>query len=322
MRQTGLICLFVAMLAVTAQARHLQQQNFDLSKLDLSKLPALPALGLMPTGVQMPPLQDFLPPLDSINLPPLNEFLTSVGLPTWEEMNLPPLSEFMKPVFDPQQVELPSLADVVNQANATFVATLQEILKGVPLPEGVKLPELKLPPLPNVDLSKIQVPALDPTKLPKMPTLDQVITGLNALQHGDLATLAKAVNISLPQNLPPVNEIMTALAPLADAASKIPNMDLSKIDLSKLDVSSLLQAAQGLQKVPAVAEILKALPPLPDNVGAGLQQLPALLKALPPMPDNVQLDKVLPMAMQLMKMLPAGNKPTSRHLLAQQQQVQ
>lgn len=55
-------------------------------------------------GVELPPLQDFLPPLDSINLPPLNEFLQSVGLPTWEEMNLPPLSEFMKPVFDPQEV--------------------------------------------------------------------------------------------------------------------------------------------------------------------------------------------------------------------------
>jgi hypothetical protein len=54
--------------------------------------------------VELPPLQDFLPPLDSINLPPLNEFLQSVGLPTWEEMNLPPLSEFMKPVFDPQEV--------------------------------------------------------------------------------------------------------------------------------------------------------------------------------------------------------------------------
>jgi hypothetical protein len=45
---------------------------------------------------------------------------------------------------------MPSLADVVKQANETFVATLQDILKGVPLPPGVKMPELKLPPLPNV----------------------------------------------------------------------------------------------------------------------------------------------------------------------------
>jgi hypothetical protein len=48
------------------------------------------------------------------------------------------------------QVKMPSLADVVKQANETFVATLQDILKGVPLPPGVKMPELKLPPLPNV----------------------------------------------------------------------------------------------------------------------------------------------------------------------------
>jgi hypothetical protein len=85
--------------------RTLQQAGgLDLSKLDLSSLPSLPALGLMPGGIDLPPLAEFLPPLDAINLPPLNEFLTSVGLPTWEEMNLPPLSEFMKPVFDPQAV--------------------------------------------------------------------------------------------------------------------------------------------------------------------------------------------------------------------------
>ncbi|KAF6260313.1 hypothetical protein COO60DRAFT_909405 [Scenedesmus sp. NREL 46B-D3] len=56
----------------SAQARSLQQTRpaFDISKLDLSKLPNLPALGLLPQGVELPPLQDFLPPLDSINLPP------------------------------------------------------------------------------------------------------------------------------------------------------------------------------------------------------------------------------------------------------------
>jgi hypothetical protein len=74
-------------------------------------LPVLPSSGekivVFLQGVELPPLQDFLPPLDSINLPPLNEFLQSVGLPTWEEMNLPPLSEFMKPVFDPQEVRGP-----------------------------------------------------------------------------------------------------------------------------------------------------------------------------------------------------------------------
>lgn len=61
------------------------------------------------TKPQLPPLKEFLPPLESINLPPLNEFLKSVGLPSWEEMNLPPLSEFMKPVFDPEAVQLPNL---------------------------------------------------------------------------------------------------------------------------------------------------------------------------------------------------------------------
>ena len=52
------------------------------------------------------------------------------------------------------QVQLPSLAEVVRQANETFVATLEELLKGVPLPPGVKMPQLKLPPL-NVSVCSV-----------------------------------------------------------------------------------------------------------------------------------------------------------------------
>lgn len=37
--------------------------------------------------------------------------------------------------------------DVLKQANATFVATVKDIVGNIPLPPGVKLPELKLPPL-------------------------------------------------------------------------------------------------------------------------------------------------------------------------------
>ena len=95
--------------AALSSSNSRELQGFDLSKLDVSKLPTLPALGLLPPGVQLPPLKEFLPPLDSINLPPLNDFLKSVGLPTWQDMNLPPISEFMKPVFDPTAVQLPNL---------------------------------------------------------------------------------------------------------------------------------------------------------------------------------------------------------------------
>lgn len=35
----------------------------------------------------------------------------------------------------------------MKQANATFVATVKDIVGNIPLPPGVKLPELKLPPL-------------------------------------------------------------------------------------------------------------------------------------------------------------------------------
>lgn len=50
---------------------------------------------------------------------------TAVHCTYREEMNLPPLSEFMKPVFDPAQVQLPSLQEVWKMANETFVATMQ-----------------------------------------------------------------------------------------------------------------------------------------------------------------------------------------------------
>jgi hypothetical protein len=43
--------------------------------------------------------------------------------------------------------------DVLKQANATFTATVKDILGNIPLPPGVKLPELKLPPL---NVSRVQ----------------------------------------------------------------------------------------------------------------------------------------------------------------------
>ncbi|WIA23914.1 hypothetical protein OEZ85_013560 [Tetradesmus obliquus] len=307
MRKVTCMLALVAVLAVTSvQARSLQQNRpaFDISKLDLSKLPNLPALGLLPQGVELPPLQDFLPPLDSINLPPLNEFLQSVGLPTWEEMNLPPLSEFMKPVFDPQEVKMPSLADVVKQANETFVATLQDILKGVPLPPGVKMPELKLPPLPNVDLSKVTIPNFDLSKLPPPPSVEQLIAALNALQNGDIIALAKMVNVSVPTNLPPLSEVMAQLKPLAEAVQKLPQaidlsqlskVDLSKIDiskidftkladLSKIDLQGLLSGKVDLKSLAAIGEVLKALPPPPQGM-----QMPRLDQVLPAVNKVVSL---------------------------------
>lgn len=276
-RSAGMAFLLVALLAASANARSLQQtrelQDFDLSKLDLSKLPTLPALGLMPPGVELPPLSEFLPPLDSINLPPLNEFLKSVGLPSWEEMNLPPLSEFMKPVFDPQKVELPSINDVWKQANETFVATVKGILKDVPLPPGVKIPNLRLPPLEEVvtqfNLTKVNIPKIDLDKLPKMPSLDQLVNGLNALQSGDLVKLAAIANITVPKNLPPLNEVMTALGPIADFVNKLPNMDLSKLDINAL-------LAGGQLNLDGLKDIAKALPPMP----AGLPPLDEIVKGV------------------------------------------
>ena len=87
----------------------LKQNTQDLSCLAECRQCRLLTLGPCQCLFTLILLQEFLPPLESINLPPLNEFLKSVGLPNWEEMNLPPLSEFMKPVFDPEAVQLPNL---------------------------------------------------------------------------------------------------------------------------------------------------------------------------------------------------------------------
>jgi hypothetical protein len=64
--------------------------------------------------------------------------------------------------------------------------------------------ELKLPPLPSVsfliyaaaaaakphrqqvDLSKVQIPNIDLSKLPPPPSVEQLIAALNALQNGDI----------------------------------------------------------------------------------------------------------------------------------------
>jgi hypothetical protein len=40
-----------------AAHRQLLEGGFDFSKLDVSKLPTLPALGMLPPGVQLPPLK-------------------------------------------------------------------------------------------------------------------------------------------------------------------------------------------------------------------------------------------------------------------------
>lgn len=50
--------------------------------------------------------------------------------------------------------------DVLKQANATFVATVKDIVGNIPLPPGVKLPELKLPPL-NVSCVYVYVCVCD-----------------------------------------------------------------------------------------------------------------------------------------------------------------
>ncbi|KAF6260312.1 hypothetical protein COO60DRAFT_1507879 [Scenedesmus sp. NREL 46B-D3] len=219
-------------------------------------------------------------------------------------MNLPPLSEFMKPMFDPQEVKLPSLADVVKQANETFVATLQDILKGVPLPPGVKMPELKLPPLPNVDLSKVQVPNFDLSMLPPPPTVEQLVAALSALQNGDIVALAKMVNVSVPTNLPPINEVLEQLRPVVEAVQKLPQaidlsqlskIDLSKIDiskidftkladLSKIDLQGLLSGKVDLKSIAAIGEVLKALPPPPQGM-----QMPRLDQVLPAVNKVVSL---------------------------------
>jgi len=291
MRRSLIICLLVATLAVASAhtTRELQSSRelleggkFDLSKLDISKLPTLPALGLLPPGVQLPPLKDFLPPLESINLPPLNDFLKSVGLPTWEEMNLPPLSEFMKPVFDPEAVQLPNLQDVLKQANATFVATVKDIVGNIPLPPGVKLPELKLPPL-NVDLSRFNLPPLDPAKMPKLPSLEQVVKVMSSLQEGkipQIQNLDKLIPADLLKNLPPANDVIKTLTPLVETAAKIAKTtDFSKLDMNNLvtpqnlmavgKVLSNLPKIEGLDKLPSFDQMAKILSVvMPKNNGA------------------------------------------------------
>lgn len=64
--------------------------------------------------LDLPPITEFLPPLESTNLMPLNAFLNKTGLPSWDELGLPPISELMRPVGGPRPImaKFPSRAEV------------------------------------------------------------------------------------------------------------------------------------------------------------------------------------------------------------------
>jgi hypothetical protein len=59
----------------------------------------------------------------------------------------------------------------------------------------------------QIDLSKIELPNIDTTKLPQLPSLDKLIEMLNTIQSGKLPNITSIPgleNVKLPDNLPPL----------------------------------------------------------------------------------------------------------------------
>jgi hypothetical protein len=209
---------------------------------------ALPGLNLLPLNAfGMPNLSEFLPPLSDINLPPIDEFLSMTGLPSWDQLGLPPLSDLLKPMGDINQpLQLPSVNDILVRANDTMTQVIAQLL-----PPGVKLPPL---------------PALDLTKLPQMinlPSLDDILSGLSGLAN--LPALP-----GLPSDLPALGDVLKAITPLADALKAMPIIDLNNLNAPIT--------------LPSLDELLTNLPPLPQDLpdfGTLLNIASGLLKLLP-----------------------------------------
>jgi hypothetical protein len=205
--------------------------------LDLTKL-TIPGLSLIPQSLGLPPITDFLPPLESLNLPNIDEFLAKTGLPSWDQLGLPPLSELMKPIGDLGTFELPSVDEILSRSQTVLDATMKDLL-----PAGIKLPSL-----PKIDLKSL-------IKVDQLPSLDQVLGNIAKI---DTSTLG----IQMPSNLPPLQDVLSALRPIADALSKLPPINLS-------DTSQKIA-------LPSMDEMLAALPPLPENLPSLDQMLQAV----------------------------------------------
>lgn len=183
--------------------------------------------------LDLPPIAEFLPPIDSTNLMPLDVFLNKTGLPSWDELGLPPLSALMRPVGTPQSIfsHMPSRAEIAQMANDTMNQVLQELLPpelkalaSVQLPKLQSaafeklLPQLKkLPELP-ADMPKLAdllkaLPPLDSSNLPNIPGLSKLnLKGLKLPPAGEVMKAVEAagqlVGNNKPANLPSLQEVL------------------------------------------------------------------------------------------------------------------
>ena len=208
-------------------ARELEALNMGNFALDLTKL-TIPGLSLIPQSLGLPAITEFLPPLETLNLPNIDDFLAKTGLPSWDQLGLPPLSELMKPIGDLGTFELPSVDEILSRSQTVLDSTMKDLL-----PAGIKLPAL-----PRIDLKSL-------IKVDSLPSLDQVLANIAKIDTSKLG-------ITLPNNLPPLQDVLKALQPIASALAKLPPLDLS-------DTSQKIA-------LPSMDQLLASLPPLPANM--------------------------------------------------------
>lgn len=74
--------------------------------------------------IELPALKEFLPPMEDVDLPPLNDFMAKTGLPQWDELGLPPMDELLKATQNGKV----SVTEAIKKADALMTQVVYEML--------------------------------------------------------------------------------------------------------------------------------------------------------------------------------------------------
>ncbi|GBF90399.1 hypothetical protein Rsub_02505 [Raphidocelis subcapitata] len=101
------VVLLAALAARPSAARQLQQQ--------------------VDPALRMPPLKEFLPPMDDVSLPPLEDFTAKLGLPQWSELGLPPIEKLLES-GGPDALRVSDVIGAVKHADAIMTKLVYGLL--------------------------------------------------------------------------------------------------------------------------------------------------------------------------------------------------
>jgi hypothetical protein len=261
----------------------------------------------MLSKLDLPPIQEFLPPPDK-TIMPVNDMLTKAGLPTWEELGLPSIYEFMRPVGSPRNImgKLPSRGEVAKLANETLsqvrgAASRAGAAAAAPAVASAKVLPAPCFPLPCLPLQQQQQllhkllqkpdPPLHPPFHPAPPDPDPQVVNellppeLKALSGVQLPKLKVAQVLptfklpALPKDLPPLQDLLKSLPPVdPKGATILPGVKLPPSG----EVMKVIEGAAGVinslpkpENLPSLQEVLSAVNTVSNTVNNVIAAKPA-----------------------------------------------